>query len=75
MPHDPARVAEARTWLVKARKDLETASYELRADPPFSDDIVFHSQQAFERALKAFLAWHGVPFRKTHNMPEPGGAC
>lgn len=75
MPHDPARVAEVREWLVKARKDLETAHYELRADPPFSDDIVFHSQQAVEKAMKAFLAWHGVPFRKTHNLLELGGAC
>ncbi|MEJ5370207.1 MAG: HEPN domain-containing protein [Bryobacteraceae bacterium] len=75
MPHDPARVAEVRAWLLKARRDLETAEYELRADPPFSGDIAFHSQQAVEKALKAFLSWHGVPFRKTHNLVELGGAC
>lgn len=75
MPHDPARVAEARAWLLKARKDLDAADYELRADPPFSDDIAFHAQQAVEKTLKAFLSWHGIPFRKTHNLVELGGAC
>ncbi len=75
MPHDPARVAEVRAWLSKACRDLETAEYELRADQPFSGDIAFHSQQAAEKAMKGFLAWHGVPFRKTHNLVELGGAC
>jgi HEPN domain-containing protein len=49
MPHDPALVAEVRGWLSKAGKDLATAQYELQADPPFSEDIVFHSQQAAEK--------------------------
>jgi hypothetical protein len=28
-----------------------------------------------EKSLKAFLSWHGIPFRKTHNLVELGGAC
>lgn len=75
MPHDPALVAEVQAWLKKARKDLDTAQYELRADPPFADDAVFHAQQAVEKTLKGFLSWHQVPFRKTHNLVELGGAC
>jgi len=75
MPHDPALIAEVRAWLTKARKDLATAEYELQAVPPFADDIVFHSQQAVEKSLKAFLSWHRIPFRKTHNLVELGGAC
>ena len=75
MPHDPALVAEVRAWLSKAGKDLGAAEYELQADPPFSDDIVFHAQQAAEKSLKAFLSWHRVPFRKTHNLIELGEAC
>jgi HEPN domain-containing protein len=75
MPHDPALVIEVRAWLLKAQKDLATAEYELRADPPFADDIVFHSQQAAEKSLKAFLSWHRIPFRKTHNLVELGEAC
>ena len=75
MPHDPALVAEVRAWLSKAGKDLAAATYELQAAPPFSDDIVFHAQQAAEKALKAFLSWHCIPFRKTHNLVELGEAC
>ena len=75
MAHDPALVAEVRAWLSKAGKDLAAAQYELQADPPFSEDIVFHSQQAAEKSLKAFLSWHRIPFRKTHNLVELGEAC
>jgi hypothetical protein len=28
--------------------------------------------QCGEKTLKAFLAWHEVPFRKTHNLDELG---
>ena len=75
MQHDPALVAEVRAWLSKAGKDVATAEYELRAHPPFADDIVFHAQQAVEKLLKAFLSWHHIPFRKTHNLIELGEAC
>ena len=75
MPYDPALVAEVRSWLSKGGKDLAAAEYELQADPPFADDIVFHAQQAAEKSLKAFLSWHRVPFRKTHNLIELGEAC
>jgi len=75
MPHDPALLAEVRAWVSKAGKDLATAEYELQADPPFTDDIVFHAQQAAEKSLKAFLSWHRIPFRKTHNLVELGEAC
>lgn len=56
MPHDPALLTEVRGWLAKGGKDLAAADYELKADPPFCDDIVFHSQQAVEKSLKAFLS-------------------
>jgi HEPN domain-containing protein len=75
MPHDPALVAEVRGWLSKAGRDLAAAQYELQAVPPFSEDIAFHSQQAAEKSLKAFLSWHRIPFRKTHNLVELGEAC
>lgn len=75
MLHDPALVAEVRSWLSKAGKDLAAAEYELQANPPFAGDIVFHAQQAAEKSLKAFLSWHRIPFRKTHNLVELGEAC
>ena len=38
-------------------------------------DVLFHAQQAAEKSLKAFLAWHDVPFRKTHNLEALGQRC
>ncbi|MGA2726030.1 MAG: HEPN domain-containing protein [Bryobacteraceae bacterium] len=35
----------------------------------------FHSQQTAEKAAKAFLTFHDVPFRKTHDLNELGGQC
>jgi len=75
MPHDDALIAETRGWIMKAAKDLAIAVYELKADPPFAEDVVFHAQQAVEKTLKAFLTWHGRIFRETHNLVELGGAC
>jgi HEPN domain-containing protein len=72
---DPDRIAEVRGWLVKAATDLRAADYEMTANPPLFEDIVFHAQQAVEKTLKAFLSWHDRPFRKTHNLVELGEAC
>jgi HEPN domain-containing protein len=72
MAHDPARVAEARAWIVRAARDLRAADHEFQAVPPLLDDIVFHAQQAAEKALKGFLTWHDRPFRKTHSLEELG---
>jgi len=75
MPHDPARVAETRGWLVRASSDVRAAEHELRATPPLLDDIVFHCQQVAEKSLKGFLTWHDRPFRKTHSIEELGEQC
>jgi HEPN domain-containing protein len=75
MPHDPARVAETREWLQKASLDLRGARIDLEAEPPLLEDALFHCQQAVEKALKGYLAWHDTPFRKTHSLEELGVAC
>ena len=75
MPHDPVRLADARAWLAKAHMDLRAAAHELTAVPPFTADAVFHAQQATEKTLKGFLAWHDTPFRKTHDLAEIGRQC
>jgi HEPN domain-containing protein len=72
MLHDPERIAEARSWFVKASDDLRAAAFELTAEPPLTADIVFHAQQAVEKAIKGFLTWHDRVFRKTHNLVEIG---
>ncbi len=75
MLHDPERIAEVRSWFSRAAEDLRAATFELTAEPPLTADIVFHAQQAVEKAIKGFLSWHDRPFRKTHNLVEFGEAA
>jgi HEPN domain-containing protein len=46
---------------------FEAAERLLKA-PALFGAAVFHCQQAAEKALKGFLAWHDTPFRKTHDL-------
>ncbi|MGD0090275.1 MAG: HEPN domain-containing protein [Planctomycetota bacterium] len=67
---DKAKCEVAQQWLVKAAHDLGTAR-KAAADPdPYLDAAVFHCQQAAERAVKGFLLFHDVEFKKTHDMGE-----
>lgn len=75
MPLDPGRLADTRGWLQRAAADLRGAEIDLAARPPLLGDAAFHCQQAVEKALKAFLAWHDVPFRKTHDLGELAHQC
>ncbi len=75
MPHDPARVADTKGWLARAADDLQAADQLLSGSSALPGVAVFHCQQAAEKAMKAFLAWHDVPFRKTHDLEEIGEAC
>lgn len=75
MRHDPIRVADTRGWLSRAASDLRACEMGLRTVPSLLEDSVFHAQQAAEKALKAFLAWHDIPFRRTHDLRELGNQC
>lgn len=75
MPDDARRIARTQAWLVKAQRDLQTAEILLAQAAPFLDMAVYHCQQAAEKALKGFLFWHDVPFRKTHNLAELLDQC
>ena len=73
--NDPALVSETKMWLRKATMDLRAAEHDLSALPPLFEDVLFHCQQAAEKALKAFLVWHSCPFRRTHSLEEIGRQC
>jgi len=75
MGEDQGRIEDTAQWLAKAKEDLRAARHALTAVPPLHDDAVFHCQQVAEKALKAFLAWHDQPFRKTHSIEELGELC
>jgi HEPN domain-containing protein len=75
MQRDEARLSDTRAWLRRAERDLKSAEHALTAPEPLREDAVFHCQQAAEKAFKAFLTWHDVPFRKTHSLEELGRQC
>jgi len=65
-----ARVEAVRILLAKADQD-ELAARQLAADPRLGDEIIgFHLQQAVEKRLKALLSFHGIPYRRTHDLLE-----
>ena len=72
MTPEQSRRDEAGRWLTQAHKDLNAARLLTAPEPSRS---VFHSQQAAEKAAKAFLVFHDVPFRKTHDLNELGEQC
>lgn len=76
MAPDEARAEDVRAWLRKASLDLRAAEHEIATgEAGLQADVVFHAQQAAEKSLKAFLAWHDLPFRKTQNIEELGREC
>jgi HEPN domain-containing protein len=58
-----------RQWLVAASEDVGLAGLAAQARPPYISGALYHCQQAFEKALKGFLTWHGQPVYRTHNLP------
>ena len=56
--------------LKKARQDALLIE-KLSGDPDIADDVIgFHVQQAVEKALKAFLVYRSINFRRTHDIRE-----
>ncbi len=63
---------EAEKWLAQAAKDCNAAQLLILAEPSRS---TFHSQQAAEKAIKAFLTYRQIVFRKTHDLTDLGSQC
>lgn len=66
---------EARKWLRQSEKDLHSAKLLLHPNEPEPSRSLFHSQQAAEKAAKAFLAFHNVSFGRTHDLVALGLQC
>lgn len=54
-------------WLERAHADLGFAALGQK-EPRFTSEVSFHCQQAAEKALKAYLAHHGVDFAWSHDI-------
>lgn len=58
----------AKAWFRKAENDIATVETLIKSDGPY-DTASFHTQQAAEKYLKGFLAFHGITnIPKTHNL-------
>lgn len=57
-----------RSWLVKARSDLRSARALVALPDPTTDTAIYHCQQAAEKALKGYLAFHDQPLERTHDL-------
>jgi HEPN domain-containing protein len=71
---DDEKLQLLREWMVKGDRDLQTAEHVL-ASLQLPDIVVFHCQQAAEKALKGYLAWRDVPSRKIHELEEILADC
>jgi HEPN domain-containing protein len=75
MQDDAPRLVDTVAWLRRAALDVRAAEVDLATIPALLGDAAFHCQQAAEKALKSFLTWHDVPFRRTHDLAEIGQQC
>jgi HEPN domain-containing protein len=75
MQPEDTQVTDARAWLAKTVQDLRRVEILLAATPADVEGALFHSEQAAEKALKAFLTWHDVRFRRVHDLEEIGKQC
>ncbi|GAB4253092.1 MAG: hypothetical protein Kow00129_14010 [Thermoleophilia bacterium] len=57
-------------WIYKADQDITSAQALLLQDPPLLYPSCFHSEQAAEKYLKAYLTRRQVEFPKTHSIRE-----
>ena len=59
-----------KEWIEKADHDIGNAKLLLttKGYENYNDIVCFHSQQAAEKYLKAFLAENNIEFKNTHNI-------
>ncbi len=59
-----------KAWISKALEDMRVAEHEveLGKNEMVTDAVCFHSQQAVEKLLKAFLISHNIEFSRTHDV-------
>jgi HEPN domain-containing protein len=69
----PEARSEGRRWLAQADNDLAFA--ELATRERFFAQACFHSQQAAEKALKAFLYAHGAEEVRGYSVADLGAEC
>jgi len=69
------KVELVREWLTLADDDLRIAELAMKDAEPVCWAGAFHCQQAAEKTLKAFLAYHEFHVEKTHDIEFLLGLC
>ena len=59
-----------QVWFVKAQDDLRVSRALLDFQSEHLEAVVFHCQQAAEKAIKGYLSRHKVRFNKTHDIAK-----
>jgi HEPN domain-containing protein len=58
-----------KNWLFRANEDIAVIKSLVNAGVEYyTSSICFHAQQASEKFLKAYLAYHNVDFPRTHDL-------
>jgi HEPN domain-containing protein len=65
---DEAKRRLIQGWLIKAKHDLATAERLADGPDPLLDTAIYHCQQAAEKAVKGFLAFHDRTVVKPHDV-------
>jgi len=65
---DDAKRDLIRAWLIKSRNDLDTARQISLLPEGHLDTAIYHCQQAAEKAMKGFLAFHDHELERTHDL-------
>ena len=69
MPPERKDRSSAAEWLKRAKSNL-IRSKEPKPEGVLFEDLCFDAQQAAEKALKALLFYHNIPFRFVHDIAE-----
>ena len=64
----PGNASQPLAWLMRAKGSLARAEAGRFAPEILYEDLCFDAQQAAEKALKALLLAHQLPFPKTHDI-------
>ena len=62
----PWQAEIVQAWLQRARSDLQLGRAALNTVGVLPEDACFHAQQCAEKALKALLLQHQIPYPRTH---------
>jgi len=76
-PNDsmPVKSFSYESWLFKAATDFRSAKKLMHGDDKILDTAIYHTQQAAEKALKAFLVFKKQSFLKTHDLEKLLAYC